>query len=73
MAGPAWLVASLLNRLVQGPVGALLAIAAGVAVGGAIFLRSQSLLRTPELGWLAGGVAGALGRKKAPAIGVGHV
>jgi hypothetical protein len=73
MAGPAWLAASLLNRLVQGPVGALLAIAVGVAVGGGIFLRSQSLLRTPELGWLADGVTGVLGRKKAPAIGVGHV
>lgn len=46
MAGPAWVVADRLT------------LAAGIAVGGAVFVALQALWRSPELGWLVGGLSG---------------
>jgi putative peptidoglycan lipid II flippase len=56
MAGPAWLVAETVPHWLGRSLGPRVGIVAAVLVGGAIFLALQTLWRTPELGWLAGGL-----------------
>ena len=59
MAGPAWLVAEAVPHFLGRSLGPRVGIAAAVLVGGALFLALQALWRTPELGWLAGGLIGS--------------
>jgi len=56
MAGPAWLVADAVPHWLGRSLGPRVGIAAAVLVGGAVFLALLALWRTPELGWLAGGL-----------------
>jgi putative peptidoglycan lipid II flippase len=57
MAGPAWLVADRVPHWLGGSLGPRVGIAAAVMVGAAVFLALQALWRTPEVGWLAGGLS----------------
>ena len=57
MAGPAWLAADAVPHRFGRSLGSRVGITAGVLVGGAVFLALQALWRTPELGWLAGGLS----------------
>jgi len=56
MAWPAWLVADTDNSWIGRSLGPRPAIAAAVVVGAAVFLLLQALMRSPELGWLVGGL-----------------
>jgi putative peptidoglycan lipid II flippase len=56
MVGPAWLTATAIAHWMGRPLGPRVAITAAAAVGGAVFLGLQALWRTPELGWIAGGI-----------------
>jgi putative peptidoglycan lipid II flippase len=56
MAGPAWVTATTIPHWLGRPLGPRVAIVAAAAVGGAIFLGLQGMFRTPELGWLVGGL-----------------
>jgi putative peptidoglycan lipid II flippase len=56
MAGPAWTTARFLPSLLGRPAGIRIGVVAAALVGGAVFLALQGWWRTPELGWLAGGV-----------------
>ena len=58
MAGPAWLVADTVPGWLGRSLGPRLATAAAVVVGAAVFLALQALLRSPELGWIVGGLGG---------------
>jgi putative peptidoglycan lipid II flippase len=57
MAGPAWFVADAVPHWLGGSLGPRVGIAAAVLVGAAVFLGLQALWRTPEVGWLAGGLS----------------
>lgn len=57
MAGPAWLVADYVPSWLGRSLGPRLAIAAAVVVGATVFLALQALWRSPELGWIAGGLS----------------
>jgi putative peptidoglycan lipid II flippase len=57
MAGPAWLVADAVPHWLRGSLGPRVGIAAAVLTGAAVFLALQALWRTPEAGWLAGGLS----------------
>jgi putative peptidoglycan lipid II flippase len=57
MVGPAWLVADTLPHWLGRSWGPRVGIALAVLVGGALFLALQILWRTPEVGWLAGGLS----------------
>ncbi|WP_427894849.1 murein biosynthesis integral membrane protein MurJ [Kribbella sp. GL6] len=52
MAGPAYLVAHLVGRAVDGRLGQALALCAGSLLGLVVFGAVQALLRAPELSWL---------------------
>jgi putative peptidoglycan lipid II flippase len=59
MAGPAWLVADTVQHWLSPSLASLsprVSVAAAVLTGAAVFLALQALWRTPELGWLAGGL-----------------
>ncbi|HTZ30357.1 MAG TPA: lipid II flippase MurJ, partial [Streptosporangiaceae bacterium] len=56
MAGPAWLTATTVQHWLDRPIGARLGILAAALVGGTIYIAVQAAWRTPELGWLAGGL-----------------
>jgi hypothetical protein len=64
MAGPAWLTATALSRWVGRPFGPRVGIAAATVVGAVVFLGFQALWRTPELGWLAGGLGHVRGKAR---------
>jgi putative peptidoglycan lipid II flippase len=57
MAGPAWLVADEIPRLLGRPFGPRLGIVVTALVGSVVYLALQAWWRTPEFGWLAGGIA----------------
>lgn len=57
MTGPARLAATVVEGRLGGSLGSLVAAAAAVLVGAAVFVTVQALWRTPELGWLAGGLS----------------
>jgi putative peptidoglycan lipid II flippase len=56
MAGPAWIVATSVPSWLGGSLGPRVGILAAALVGGAVFLALQAWWRSPELGWLAGGL-----------------
>ena len=56
MAGPAWVVATVLPSWIGASLGPRVGILAAALVGGAVFLALQAWWRSPELGWLAGGL-----------------
>jgi putative peptidoglycan lipid II flippase len=56
MAGPAWVVATVVPSWIGGSLGPRVGILAAALVGGAVFLGLQAWWRSPELGWLAGGL-----------------
>jgi len=62
MAGPAWLTATAIPHWLGSPFGARVGITAAAVVGILIFLAVQAAWRTPELGWLAGGLGYLRGR-----------
>ena len=57
MAGPVWLVADAVPHWLGRSLGPRVGIAAAVLVGAGMFLCLQALWRTPEVGWLAGGLS----------------
>jgi putative peptidoglycan lipid II flippase len=72
MAGPAWLVADAVPQWLGRSLGPRLGIAAAVLVGAAVFLALQALWRTPEMGWLAGGLSQWYGKPNRLVAEVGH-
>ena len=58
MAIPAWVVANAIPNWLGPSFGTRVAIAAAVLVGGAVFFALLALWRSPELGWLVGGLSG---------------
>jgi putative peptidoglycan lipid II flippase len=64
MAGPAWLTATVLSGWVGRPFGPRVGIAAATLVGAVVFLGFQAIWRTPELGWLAGGLGYMRGKAR---------
>jgi putative peptidoglycan lipid II flippase len=62
MAGPAWLTAMAITHWVGRPIGPRIGITAAALVGAAVFLAFQAMWRTPELGWLAGGLGHLRGK-----------
>jgi murein biosynthesis integral membrane protein MurJ len=62
MAGPAWLTANAVNDNLGRPFGPRAAVIAAALVGAAVYLAVEALWRTPEVGWLAGGLAQIRGK-----------
>jgi len=62
MAGPAWLTANAVADNLGRPLGPRTAVIAGAVVGAAVYLAVEALWRTPEVGWLAGGLAQMRGK-----------
>ncbi len=57
MAGPAWLSATAIEHWMRPPLGPRVAMVSAAVIGAAVFLGLQAWWRTPELGWLTGGVS----------------
>jgi murein biosynthesis integral membrane protein MurJ len=57
MAGPAWITATVVTDYFDRPLGPRVGVIAGALVGAAVFLAVEALWRTPEVGWLVGGLA----------------
>ncbi len=72
MAGPAWIVATTVPPLLGRSLGPRVGIVAAALVGGTLFLALQALWRSPELGWLAGGLGQVRDRKRAVAAELTH-
>ena len=72
MAGPAWVTATAIPHWLGRPFGSRVAITAAVVVGALVFLAMQAWWRTPELGWLAGGLGHLRGKAGRAAAGVTH-
>jgi putative peptidoglycan lipid II flippase len=72
MSGPAWLAATLVTRWVGGPLGPRIGIVVATLVGAAVFVAIQALWRSPEVGWLAGGVRLMRGKATRALAGSGH-
>jgi len=72
MAGPAWVTATAIPHWLGRPFGSRIAITAAVVVGALVFLAMQAWWRTPELGWLAGGLGHLRGKARRVAAGVTH-
>jgi putative peptidoglycan lipid II flippase len=70
MAGPAWLTAIVVAHWLGRPFGPRLGIAAAAIVGGLVFLATQAIWHTPELGWLAGGLSHVRGKAMRGIAGV---
>lgn len=62
MAGPAWLTATVIQHWLGRPAGPRIGILAGAAIGCAVFIGVQALLRTPELRLLVAGLGHARGK-----------
>jgi putative peptidoglycan lipid II flippase len=62
MAGPAWLTATAVADHFGRPLGPRVGVIAGAVVGAAVFLAVEALWRTPEVGWLIGGLAHMRGK-----------
>jgi putative peptidoglycan lipid II flippase len=56
MAGPTWVAATFVPRLMSQTLGALVGVVLAVLLGTGIYVFVQVLLKTPELGWIAGGL-----------------
>ena len=72
MAGPAWIVATTVPPLLGRSLGPRVGIVAAALVGGTLFLALQVLWRSPELGWLTGGLGQLRDRKRAVAAELTH-
>lgn len=62
MAGPAWITATVVTDHFDRPLGPRVGVIAGAVVGAAVFLAVEALWRTPEVGWLVGGLAHMRGK-----------
>ena len=62
MAGPAWLTANAVGDNLGRPFGPRTAVLAGAAAGIVVYLAVEALWRTPEVGWLVGGLAQMRGK-----------
>jgi putative peptidoglycan lipid II flippase len=62
MAGPAWLTATAVTHWLGRPFGPRTGIVAGAVVGVAVYVAVEALMRTPEVSWLAGGLAHMRGK-----------
>ncbi len=71
MAGPAWLTATAVQGWLGKPFGSRLGVAAGAAVGCAVYVGVQAVLRTPELRLLTAGLRHARGKASHAAAGLG--
>ena len=72
MAGPAWLVATVVPHWLTGPLGPRVGIFTAALVGLAIYVGVQALWRTPEVSWLAGGLSHMRGKAGQTAVGGHH-
>lgn len=72
MAGPAWLTATAVARWLGPPFGSRAGILAAAAVGAGIYVGIQALWRTPEVGWLAGGLADIRAKARRAIADTGH-
>ena len=72
MAGPAWLTATAVQGWLGRPFGPRIGIAAGAAVGGALFIGLQALLRSPELRLLTAGLRHRRGKASYPIASADH-
>ena len=72
MAGPAWLTATAVQGWLGRPFGPRIGIAAGAAVGCAIFVGLQLVWRTPELRLLIAGLRHRRGRASQPIAADGY-
>ena len=64
MAGPAWLTATVVPGWLGRPLGPRAGIIAAALVGAAVYVAVEALWRTPEVGWLAGGLRQMRGRAR---------
>jgi murein biosynthesis integral membrane protein MurJ len=71
MAGPAWLTATAVQGWFGRPFGSRLGVAAGAAVGCAVYVGVQAVLRTPELRLLTAGLRHARGKASHAAASLG--
>ena len=62
MAGPAWLIATAVADRLGRPLGPRVGVIAGAMAGAAVYLAIEAWWRTPEVGWLAGGLAHMRGK-----------
>jgi len=62
MAGPAWVIATVVPHVIGRPLGPRVGMIAAALVGGTVFLTLQHLWGAPELRWLAGGLTELRGR-----------
>jgi putative peptidoglycan lipid II flippase len=72
MAGPAWLTATAVQGWLGKPFGPRIGIAAGAAVGCAIFVGLQRIWRTPELRLLSAGLRHGRGKASHPVASADH-
>ena len=62
MAGPAWFTATAVPGWLGRPLGPRLGIVAAALVGATVYVAAEALWRTPEVGWLAGGLTQMRGK-----------
>ncbi len=72
MTGPAWLTATAIPHWIGRPLGPRLGILVAAVVGGVIFLGFQAVSRTPELGWITGGLGHLRGKARRTVAEVSH-
>ena len=72
MAGPAWVTAMAIPHWVGRPFGPRIAITTAAPTTAAVFLGFQAMWRTPELGWLAGGLGHVRGKARRGIAEVSH-
>jgi putative peptidoglycan lipid II flippase len=72
MVGPAWLTAAAIPNWIGRPAGSIVGVFAAVALGGAVFVAVEALLRTPELAWIAGGFGQLRVKARQTAGGLTH-
>jgi putative peptidoglycan lipid II flippase len=72
MAGPAWLVATVVPHWIGPPFGSRVGIVAAALAGAAIYVTVQARWRTPEVAWLAGGLSQLRGKVSPAGVGTSH-
>jgi len=73
MAGPAWLTATEIQHWLGRPAGPRLAVVAAAVAGCAVYMGFQALWRSPEIGWLVGGLGFLRGKARREITGASRV